>query len=238
MFPYDAELAAAVKTPPESISGALGLMRLIDGRCAENDGLKWFNWLYLQVTQAVEEKVNAGGYNDPAWLAELDVKFAALYFSSLYASLSGAACPGCWSAMLSARDQTRIARIQFALAGMNAHINRDLPIAIVSTCQAAGAAPQHGTPHYSDYTAINSTLNGLLDLAKKTLNVRLLGDPLPPVSHLEDTIAALDLAAFREKAWDTAENLWQASPLESAGLLGVIDTLTAGIGKALLVPVP
>jgi hypothetical protein len=37
-------------------------------------------------------RVAAGGFNDSAWLAELDVQFAALYFNALYAALTGAPC--------------------------------------------------------------------------------------------------------------------------------------------------
>jgi hypothetical protein len=90
------------------------------------------------------------------------------------------------------RGQTEISRIQFALAGMNAHINHDLPLAIVANCKARNSVPRHGTPQYDDYTALNATLDSLIDMAKKNLNVRLLGDPLPAVSHLEDLFASWD----------------------------------------------
>lgn len=50
-----------------------------------------------------------------------------------------------------------------------------------------------GTPQYNDYTSVNPTLDGLIDEAKQQLNVRLPGDPLPAVSHLEDLIATWDL---------------------------------------------
>jgi hypothetical protein len=238
MFAYDAQLAAAAQAPPQSIPGVMQLLQTIDDTCVDGDGLKWFDWLYLQVTQAVETRVAAGGFNDSAWLAELDVQFAKLYFNALNAALTNAACPGCWAAMFSCRDQSRIARIQFALAGMNAHINHDLPLAVVATCKATNTAPQHGTPQYNDYTAINSTLDALIDTAKQTLNVRLLGDPLPAVSHLEDLIAGWNLAAARESAWNVAEGLWQDGPVGSGILMDTIDGLTTVIGKALLVPVP
>jgi Family of unknown function (DUF5995) len=238
MFPYDAQLAAAAQTPPQSIPAVLQLMQTIDNTCVDGDGLKWFNWLYFQVTQAVENRVAAGGFNDPAWLAELDVQFAQLYFNALYAALTGAPCPGCWQALFSCRQQTRIARIQFALAGMNAHINHDLPLAIVSTCKTGNTVPQHGNAQYNDYTALNTTLDSLIDTAKQALHVRLLGDPLPPVSHLEDLIAAWNLAAAREQAWNAAECLWQDSAFAAGILMDTIDGLTTVIGKALLVPVP
>ena len=127
MFPYDPALIAAAHTASHSIAGVLGTLATIDATCVDGDGLKWFNWLYLQVTQAVENRVAAAGFNDPAWLAELDMQFAALYFGALEAGLQGAASPGCWRTLLAVRDNTDIARIQFAIAGINAHINHDLP---------------------------------------------------------------------------------------------------------------
>lgn len=56
MFLYDAALASAVRTPPNSIADVLQTMQTIDATCVDGDGLKWFNWLYLTVTQAVEPK--------------------------------------------------------------------------------------------------------------------------------------------------------------------------------------
>jgi hypothetical protein len=240
MFPYDAALLAAVRTPPESVADVLRVMQVIEATCADGDGLKWFNWLYLQVTQAVEARIESGGFSDAAWLAELDVQFARLYFTALMAALTGQAYPGCWRALFASRDRVAVARIQFALAGINAHINHDLPQAIAATCQVTGTTPQHGTAQYNDYTALNSTLNSLVELAKKTLHVRLLGGPLPPVSHLEDTIAAWSVLSAREAAWQNSELLWHlrnVPPLASNFMNG-LDGLTTVAGKALLVPAP
>jgi len=240
MFSYDAALLAAVQTPPQDIAGVMRIMFAIDATCSDNDGLKWFNWLYLQVTQAVEARVASGGFTNPAWLAELDVQFARLYFGALAASLSGQSTPDCWQVLFGQRDHAAIARIQFALAGINAHINHDLPEAIVATCDATSTTPQHGGTEYTDYTNLNSTLDTLIESAKQTLNVRLPGDALPPVSHLEDTIAAWNVSAAREAAWRNAELLWniRALPAVSAGFLDTLDGLTAVVSKTLLVPVP
>jgi hypothetical protein len=240
MFPYDSGLLGAVQTEAQTIADVLQILGAIDAACADTDGLKWFNWLYLQVTQAVETRVAAGGFNDPAWLAQLDVQFARLYFSALKLSLSGEDTPGCWRVLFQSRNRNAVARIQFALAGINAHINHDLPEAIVATCQATGTAPDRGGPDYSGYTALNSTLDGLIESAKGTLNVRLPGDALPPVSHLEDTVAAWNVCAARESAWQNAAHLWQirAIPSLTGGFLDMLDGLTTVIGKTLLVPVP
>jgi hypothetical protein len=241
MFTYDSTLLAAVQVPVNAIADVLQLMRNIDATCIDGDGLKWFNWEYMQVTGAVEGRVAlAGGFADPAWISELDVQFARLYFGSLEAWLTGAECPGCWQALFSCRGQVQIARIQFALAGINAHINHDLPKAIVATCQARGAAPRHGMQQYRDYTAVNTTLDALIDEAKRTLHVRLLGDALPPVSHLEELLAAWSVSAAREKAWLNGEVLWhlEGFPELSDGFMESLDGLTAFAGKALLIPIP
>jgi hypothetical protein len=169
MFPYDAVLAKATGIAPASIADVLATMQTIDNTCDNGDGLKWFNWLYMQVTESVENRVAAGGFMDPAWLTELDVQFATLFFSALNASLAGNPCPGCWAAMFAVRNQTDVARIQFALAGMNAHINHDLPLATIATCNATGTVPQHGSPQYADYTGLNGPMDTLIEIAKKRL---------------------------------------------------------------------
>jgi len=240
MFPYDPELLDAVQTPPQSVADVIRIMLSIEATCSDLDGLKWFNRVYLQVTQAVANRIASGGFADPAWLAELDVQFARLYFGAVSAALSGQKAPECWQALFDRRDNAATARIQFALAGINAHINHDLPQAIVTTCDTTSTIPQHSGSQYADYTALNSTLDSLIDSDKKTLNVRLPGDELPPVSHLEDTIAAFSVSAARESAWRNAELVWhiRALPPVYSSFLETLDGFTAVVGKTLLVPVP
>ena len=244
MFPYDSTLLAAVSTTPQSIADVVEILEKIEDVCADGDGLKWFNWLYLEVTQAVQARVNgtdsaSGAFTGPAWIAALDVRFARFYLDAVRDSLSGASTPGCWQALFNVRNRTAVARIQFAMAGMNAHINHDLPQAVVDTCQETSIPPQHGTNQYNDFTALNTTLDSMIESAKKLLRVRLLGDELPPVSALDDTLAAWSVAAAREAAWNNAELIWHLSdaPLISSAFLGTLDGLTAVASKALLVPV-
>jgi len=232
MFPYDPALLMAVQAVPQSIADVFRIMQAIDGQCVEGDGLKWFNWLYLQVTEAVEARVQAGGFSDAAWLAELDVQFAKLYFGALRNSLNGQTAPACWQALFECRNQTSLTRIQCALAGINSHINHDLPQAIVTTGEMTAT-------RYSDYTALNSTLDGLIELAKKTLLIRLLVDPLPPASQVEDIIASWSVAAARETAWRNAEILSHltASSTLAGNFMNTLDVLTTAGNKALLTPI-
>ena len=240
MFPYDSMLLAAMQNPPQSIADVLQALRTIDSICIDGDGLKWFNWLYLQVTEAVEIRVASGGFANTTWLAELDVQFARLYLDAAKSILSGGSAAGSWQILFEKRSQTPIARVQFALAGINAHINHDLPEAIVSTCKTTATVPRHDTSQYSDYTGVNATLDGIIQSAIKTLHVRLLGDALPLVSQLEETLAAWSTCAARESAWNNAELLWhlRGAPPLSANFMDSLDGLTTLAGKALLVPVP
>src|SRR5947207_2898772 len=141
MFPYDPAILALVQTAPQMVPDVLRILETIDITCIDTDGLKWFNWLYLQVTRAVAARVAAGGFTDPGWLGQLDVQFGGLYFAALRRSLSGQTPPHCWQVVLDRREQKAIARIQFALAGINAHINHDLPEAIAAACRVTGTTP-------------------------------------------------------------------------------------------------
>ncbi len=240
MFPYDPVLIAALETPPQSIPDVLAALRTIDQTCDDGDGLKWFNRLYLQVTEAVQDRVTAGGFNDPVWLRELDVQFGELFFNSLRAVLQGTPCPRCWSASFNVRNDTRIARIQFALAGVNAHINHDLPEALVSAARVTSHVPSRTSVQHQDYVALNATLDSLVEEAKRTLNVRLLGERLPAASHVDDTVAAWGITAARAQAWNASEVLWafRGSPTQTSLVMDSLDSLASVISQTLLVPVP
>jgi len=239
MFPYDPELLAAVQATPQTIADVVAIMQTIDSLCVNGDGLKWFNLLYMQVTQAVEARVNAGNFINSAWMATLDVGFAGYYFRALQSSLSGQSAPGCWQTVFSRRDQTELARIQFALAGMNAHINHDLPQAVLDICKAGQTAPAHSTDQYNDFTALNTTLDGLIQQAEIDMHLRLLGEVLPPGCALDQQIAGFSMCAAREAAWDNAEILWGLGAVMPAfaAYLESLDGLTLAASVALLVPV-
>ena len=69
----DDRLAQIITSKPVSaISDVITVMRSLDGLLPAGDGLKWFNLLYLKVTEV---------FNNPS--ERLDVVFASLYFSAL-----------------------------------------------------------------------------------------------------------------------------------------------------------
>src|ERR1700691_2420847 len=78
---------------PATIADVITRMQAIDALLQPNDGLKWFNRLYLMVTQQVDLNPPGGAWQSPVWLIRLDVVFAGLYFSAVGNFLSGDAIP-------------------------------------------------------------------------------------------------------------------------------------------------
>ena len=130
--PADQPLYDLVTGPPAAtISDVIARMKAIDALLPVGDGLKWFNQLYLAVTQQVDMLSPGGAWQSPVWVLRLDVVFAGFYFSALGGFLAGQTVPSAWSAFFAARYRSGIDRIQFALAGVNAHINHDLALALL-----------------------------------------------------------------------------------------------------------
>src|ERR1039458_3712359 len=88
MFSYDSALLAAVQQTPQTIADVVQLLESIQNICADGDGLKWFNGLYLDVTRAVKARVQMAGFGDPEWIALLDVRFAGFYFAAVQGALT------------------------------------------------------------------------------------------------------------------------------------------------------
>jgi hypothetical protein len=62
-------------SPPTTIEQVIEIMQQIDDCIPNNNGLKWFNRLYLAVTRQVDLQP-VGDWKDPSWLIDLDVVFA------------------------------------------------------------------------------------------------------------------------------------------------------------------
>src|SRR5436305_3948271 len=136
-------------TSLSSIEDVIRIMEKLDAVLAAKDGVKWFNLLYLLVTKAVAEQTQAHDWADARWLTRLDITFAQLYFQALaHYCTERAKVPRAWMALFESRDKADIERVQFALAGVNAHINHDLPLAVVETCNALGITPSRSSAQY------------------------------------------------------------------------------------------
>jgi hypothetical protein len=232
-----------IPTPAGSIADVIQKMQDIDAALPDSDGLKWFNYLYLAVTLEVQRQVAAGAllFCDPAWIDRLDVVFANLYFDAVAtATQQGTnAIPDAWRPLFGNRTAPGRARIQFALAGMNAHINRDLVVALLSMYQADGVAPDRFSARFQDYTGANQLLQQVELQARPTL---LVGTPLENggvFQPLEDLIANWSVADARQAAWDHSQAFWaiRSLPDIQAASLNALDGLTELAGNGLMIQV-
>lgn len=225
--------------PAGSIDDVLTRLGAIDAALPAADGLACFNRMYAEVTHGLQQGVQQGTFGDPAFVAHLDVVFANLYFAAVDA-LSGPASgvPVAWQPLLAARSTPGIEPIQFALAGMNAHINHDLPIAVVTTCSQLATAPGDGC-HHDDYQKVD----GLLDASEQS--VRQSFEPAD-VQAVDQHMAAVanvvcnwSMSSARDVAWNTALGLWEIRDHQMATdlLTGALARTVAMVSRSLLVAV-
>src|SRR6266849_1795171 len=121
----------------------------------KGDGIACFNSLYLTITETVYKGIKDRRFGDKSFITQLDVTFANRYLSALHAAATGGEVPGAWSLLIDRRDDQRINPIQFAAAGVNAHVNYELAVAVVDACVTIGTVPDSGTNH-ADYREINA----------------------------------------------------------------------------------
>src|SRR5215510_2808546 len=196
-------------TPVSTIDGVLSVMTAIDSALPDFDGLKWFNRLYLHVTTSVRHAVGGTAFHDARFMTELDVVFGNLYFAAVAAGESDPdRAPQAWRPLLRARMMPRIARLQFALAGMNAHINRDLPLGIVQVFEALGGDPTSDVVRRQDFDSVNALLDRVEDEVKGDFSVGLIAAVDELGGRADDLFAMFKVREARAAAWTNAEVLW------------------------------
>jgi Family of unknown function (DUF5995) len=225
------------RRPASAVADAMQMLTEIDQLLPDTDGLKWFNHLYLAVTTAVRDAIATGSFNDAPWLSQLDVIFANLFFNALgMGAVDVSAAPSAWRPVLAARQNPGLAKIQFALAGMNAHINRDLPVAIVQIYQANGGAPDRSDPHYADYEKINGILETVETQVKQEFTTGIIGVVDATAGPVDDVLAMWSVRAARDAAWTHAEVLWSLRDFPDLrnDFLATLDDFTGFAGRGLL----
>lgn len=234
-------LATAIAAAPiGTIADAIVVMQAIDQAVPETDGVKWFNVLYLAVTEAVADAVAAGNvYADVDWIVHLDVVFANLYFDAVARSLDATTpLPRAWQPLFDARFDPHVARIQFALAGMNAHINRDLVHALVQTHEAMGTIPDRDSVHFQDFTVVDDILASVEAQIKPLLLTNVQQALDGTLGILDDILAMWSVKYARQAAWTNSEVLWSLLPFPflNTSFARAFDRTTGFAGRGLLLP--
>ena len=224
-------------TPARSIEEAIATMMAIDETLPDSDGVKWFNRLYLRVTVSVGNAVGTAQFDDAAFVRELDVVFANQYFSALTAGSTDIRhAPSSWRPLFEGRHQPGIARIQFALAGMNAHINRDLPDGIVRSFVALGGDPITDDVRERDFNSVNDVLERVEQEVKIEFTTGLVGALDRLGGPVDDAVAMWKVRAARSAAWTNGQVLWglRGLPILRDRFFDRLDGMVGLTGRGLL----
>ncbi len=106
---------------------------LLDELRQAGDARAAFHATYLRTTRAVADALRAGAFLDAGWVERWDVAFAGLYLDALDEARRGGRVPRPWAvAFAAAAGDRALPPLQLVLLGMNAHINYDLPQALLA----------------------------------------------------------------------------------------------------------
>lgn len=228
----DRSLAAVLTTMQERL----------DGLPAEEEQLREFLGTYRRTTAAVGAALSEKVFEDPEWVERWDVAFAGLYLSALDAHLTGeAAVPRPWRLAFGA--PATLPPLRHVLLGINAHINYDLPqalLAVISDHEFAD--PEAVSRRGRDHERIDGVLSGRVAAEDRELGSRssltLLDRALAPLNRLA---SKRFLREARQKVWRNTLELHRArvaGPDAFAVRLAELEVLSAARIADLLAPGP
>lgn len=190
------------------------------------DGVACFNGMYLKVTEAVRDALPT--FENQAFIERLDILFAQFYFDAYDAAAAQAWVSKAWEPLFERRGERRLA-LQFAITGMNAHINNDLAHALILTWHEFGFDPAMRR----DYDKINGILQAVEKDIKVPLSDALIAEVDTAFGTTDDFLALWSIRHARDQAWERAR-IMQRIPGDE--LDGLFDRIVGFAGNLLLGP--
>jgi hypothetical protein len=115
----------------DAVTAVVGVMQSrLDALTPGQEHLREFLGTYQRTTLAVGAAVDDGLFEDPEWVERWDVVFAELYLTALDAHLAGGVPSRPWRLAFEAPPD--LAALRLVLLGINAHVNFDLPQALLT----------------------------------------------------------------------------------------------------------
>ncbi|MFE0040285.1 DUF5995 family protein [Streptomyces sp. NPDC059015] len=215
------------------IGTVLDRMRAFRSDWPAGDGIAVFNRVYLTVTERLGRCIDDGEFPDRESAVTLQVLFAERYLSVADTVAAGGRAPACWRPLFQFRRHPGVRPLQFALAGINAHIGHDLALAVVDTCRTLGCRPP-------DLEADFDRVGDILTMLEERIREDLMPGPdvleiADPLTHL---LASWSLERARDGAWSAARLLWGLRELPSLSeeFTERLDTGVGLVGRCLLTP--
>ncbi|MDF2748949.1 MAG: hypothetical protein K0T00_124 [Gaiellaceae bacterium] len=183
------------------------MTRRFDALASSCDHAAIFSLTYLRVTEEYRRTVDGPFFDDTPFVNYEDTVFANYYFSAFDAWSADRIehVPPAWRIAFDAAQRRAVSATGDLLLGINAHVQRDLPLVLY----AAGLVRPDGTSRKADHDRVNVILNRVADDVLAEIARRF--DPTVDDSDLPTTLDAAAffqlLAGWREKAWRNAELL-------------------------------
>jgi len=213
---------------------------LLEPLAAAGDQRQYFHATYQRTTIAVADELKRGGFADPDWVERWDVAFAELYLDALEADLAGRKSARPLEVAFGA--PAGLPPLRHVLLGMNAHINYDLPqalVAVITDEQFDDAALL--ARREADHRAIDDVLASRV--AAEDDELARLSGPGPLLDRLLRPFNRLGTQRFlreaRRKVWANAIALSRArgqGPDAYAAVRAQLEQLSAAKVTALQAP--
>jgi hypothetical protein len=174
---------------------------------SDNDGVRSFNDLYLAVTRAAGVEFANHGFEDRAFLSRLAPTFSNLYFDAVEADAAKRTVSPVWAPLFERRLMSGIAPLRFAIAGMNAHINHDLAIALVAVTKELGYDLDLDSPHHRDHLRVNTTLARVRGEVAERFGTGFVLRVDRVFGSLAGLFASWSIERARDNAWTQAQTL-------------------------------
>jgi Family of unknown function (DUF5995) len=210
---------------------------------ADGDPGRFFLATYLRTMRAVLAAADGGSFEDPAWVTDWDVVFAGLYVDAMEAYRRDAgSAPAPWRLAFGARPG--LPPLAHVLLGVNAHINFDLPQALLLVIpETEFADPDALARRGRDHERVNAVLAGRM--AAEEAELRRAGQVHTRVDRLlaplNRSASRLFLREARRKVWANVTVLHRARAAgdqEYRQRLGELETRSADRVADLLRPGP
>ena len=212
----------------------------LDALTPAQGGRRDFLATYLRTTVAVGAAIDRGDFEDGPWVERWDVVFADLYLDALDADLTGTGrVPRPWRLAFDA--DPRLPALRLVLLGINAHINYDLPqalLAVISDEEFEDSAVMD--LRRRDHERIDGVLSGRVAAEDEELAARSVVSLLDRVIRpLNQRASKRFLREARDKVWLNTLALQEArlaGPETYAVRLGELEVLSAAKITDLLAP--
>jgi hypothetical protein len=209
-----------------------------DALTPETDFLRAFLGTYQRTTLAVGRAVDDGYFEDADWVERWDVVFAELYLDALDLHLGGGAPSRPWRLAFDA--PSALPPLRHVLLGMNAHVNFDLPQALLAVISEADFTdPSLLASRRRDHERIDAILAGRVAAEDAELGMRGRSLTDRVLRPLNQRAARRFLRESRAKVWHNTAELQAARRLGSQSFdvrLAELEVVSAARIADLLAP--